>query len=46
MYTESHSFIIPHIYISVYTHILMHINPVVILIKMEFLEGDNRFFRD
>ena len=44
MYTESHSFVIPHIYIGVYTHILMHINPIMIFIEMKLLEGDYRFF--
>lgn len=46
MYPESHSFFIPHIYVRVYTHIFMQVNPVMILVEMKSLEGNNRILRN
>ena len=46
MYPESHSFFIPHIHVRVYTHIFMQVNPVMILVEMKSLEGNNRILRN
>ena len=45
LHPDSHPFIILHIYIGINTHIIVQINPVVMLLKAKLMESNDRLLR-